>query len=586
MKRMHPGSLVITLAVVLSSLGPTRVAFGQQATWAPAGTLATSRARHTATLLANGKVLIAGGQRAGTFLNSAELYDPNTGTWSATGSMAQARIWHTATLLPNGRVLVVGGYNNGTYLSSAELYDPNAGTWSPAADMGTKRLNHTATLLGNGKVLVTGGDNTGLNPKLTQLYDPLAGTWSFSGFMSSSRYAHTATLLPNGKVLVAGGRDSPVLGQGTILSSVDLYDPGPGTWSPTGSMTAVRQEHNASLLANGKVLVTAGLGPGYKSSTEIYDPGAGTWSVTGALSVGRAFHTTTSLASGKAILVGGRGYAGTLPGAEIYDPDSGVWSAAASPQDARDAYTATSLSGGRAVLIVGGFQTPSTYVESAERYDERGGRGFGITHDPSLAFVTLSWLSGDLQAGYVLLRFNIDSGTQTELGPIGASALSFNDSGPFSETAYCYLLVPYDAGGNTLGLSDLMCWVPNSNTLTFSFTTRLNQSTIASLNWSPVAGADNYTLWAVPLDSSAPRERLIRGVTATDDTGGVNTCYYVVPVQGGSPLGQSTVECAFPGISTLNTAGSTAGLSLEEVAPRALRPAGPGQADPRVAAPR
>jgi hypothetical protein len=480
-------------------------------------------------------------------------------------------------------VLVVGGYN-GTHLSGAELYDPLAGTWSLAVGMGTTRQNHTATLLGNGKVLVTGANTDGSSPRTAQLYDPLAGTWAVAGLMSDPRFDHSATLLPNGKVLVVGGRSVETLGQGTIWASADLYDPGPGTWSITGSMAAVRQLHTASSLADGKVLVTAGLGPGYLTRTEIYDPVAGTWSVTGDLSVGRAFHSATSLASGRVIVVGGRGYAGTLPGAELYDPVSGVWSATGSPQDARDMHTATSLSGGRAVLIASGWRVPSGNVGSAERYDERGGRGFGITHDPSLAFVTLSWLSGDVQAGYVLLRFNMDSGTQTELGPIGAGALTFNDSGPFSETVYCYVLVPFDAGGNMLGLSDLVCWVPNSNTLTFAFTTRLNQSNIAWLNWSAVAGADNYTLWAVPLDGSAPRERLIRDIAATDNTGGVNTCYYVVPVQGGSPMGQSTMECAFPGVSTMSTAGSTA--ALHEVAAAALQVAGSRQVDPRAVAPR
>jgi hypothetical protein len=544
------------------------------AIWTPAGTLVTPRNRPTATLLANGKVLIAGGQNGSTFLNTAELYDPTTATWSATGSMAQARIWHTATLLPNGRVLVVGGNSNGTDLSGAELYDPNTGTWSPAAGLGTKRRTHTATLLGNGKVLVTGGDTTGLNPKLTQLYDPLANTWSYSGFMSSTRYDHTATLLANGKVLIAGGRNMPVLGQGQALASADLYDPGPGTWSATGSLNAARQLQTANLLANGKVLVAAGQGPGYLATTELYDPNVGTWSLTGSLSIGRSFHSGTALASGKAIVVGGRGYAGTLPGAELYDPDSGVWSATGSPQDARDMSTATSLAGGRAVLIAGGYRLSYGDVGSAERYDERGGRGFAITHDPSLAWVTLSWLSGDVQAGYVLLRFNMDSGTTTELGPIDGDALTFNDSGPFSETLYCYVLLIYDSGGNQLGNSDVLCWAPNTASLAFAFTTRLNQSGTASMNWTAVDGADGYTLWALPMDGSAARERSLRQVTnVTDDTGGINTCYYLIPTQGGTSLGYSTVECAWPGMSTLSSAGSTAGRSLQDVAAGARRAA-------------
>ena len=111
---------------------------------------------HTATLLPNGKVLVAGGYNGGA-LTSAELYDPASGTWTATGSLNTARYDHTATLLPNGKVLVAGGISNGSDLTSAELYDPASGTWTATGSLNTARYEHTATLLPNGKVLVAGG---------------------------------------------------------------------------------------------------------------------------------------------------------------------------------------------------------------------------------------------------------------------------------------------------------------------------------------------------------------------------------------------------------------------------------------------
>jgi hypothetical protein len=119
------------------------------------GSLGTAREVHTATLLPNGKVLVAAGYN-GSYLASAELYDPASGTWSATGSLATARYLHTATLLPNGKVLVAGG-DNGVSLASAELYDPESGSWTATGSLVTPRDSHTATLLAEGKVLMAGG---------------------------------------------------------------------------------------------------------------------------------------------------------------------------------------------------------------------------------------------------------------------------------------------------------------------------------------------------------------------------------------------------------------------------------------------
>ncbi|MGH8094559.1 MAG: kelch repeat-containing protein [Chthoniobacterales bacterium] len=181
------------------------------------GSLATAREFHTATLLPNGMVLVAGGN--GNFLASAELYDPATGTWTATGSLATARALHTATLLPNGMVLVAGGVGNPGYLASAELYDPATGTWTATGSLATGRDYHTATLLPNGMVLVAGGsDNNALAS--AELYDPATGIWTATGSLATARYYHTATLLSNGMVLVAGGVDNT----NSPLASAELYD--------------------------------------------------------------------------------------------------------------------------------------------------------------------------------------------------------------------------------------------------------------------------------------------------------------------------------------------------------------------------
>ena len=188
-----------------------------------------TRVHATATLLANGMVLIAGGYNGaipatppptdpdagffytGTFPATAELYDPGTGTFTATGSLNAAREGHTATLLPNGLVLITGGNDSDLSLqrlASAELYDPGAGTFTAAASMAVPREGHTATLLPNGMVLIAGGNpgtypatDSGYNPASAELYDPGTGTFTATGSLNTARDNHTATLLQNGMVL-------------------------------------------------------------------------------------------------------------------------------------------------------------------------------------------------------------------------------------------------------------------------------------------------------------------------------------------------------------------------------------------------
>jgi N-acetylneuraminic acid mutarotase len=334
--------------------------------WTVTGDLGTARSYHTATLLTNGKVLVAGGADNSGVLSSAELYDPATGTWTATGSLGTVRDSHTATLLTNGKVLVVGGVNNSGSLSSAELYDPASGTWTATGSMGSVRFFHTATLLPNGKVLVAGGLNiTSLSS--AELYDPATGSWSTTGSLGTARRNHTATLLPSGKVLVAGGFN------GGDLSGAELYDPATGSWSTTGSLGTARDSHTATLLPSGKVLVAAGFNGAYVSSAELYDPATGSWSTTSNnLGTARDFHTATLLPSGKVLVVGGyNGITGALSSAELYDPATGSWSITGSMGTARAAHTATLLPSGK-VLVAGGA-IAGGISSSVELYDPATG---------------------------------------------------------------------------------------------------------------------------------------------------------------------------------------------------------------------
>jgi len=334
------------------------------------GSLGTARTSHTATLLLNGKVLVAGGFGGGLSADIAELYDPASGIWTAGGSFATGgRYGHTATLLPNGNVLVAGGSNHD--FTSAELYNPATGTWTVTGRLGSGRHGTTATLLPNGKVLVAGGRDEsppfGGNWLVSaELYDPATGTWTATGSLASARGYHVATLLANGKVLVAGGYN------GNYLASAELYDPASGSWSATGNLVTARDGGTATLLPNDKVLVAGGFGGGGFSdvlgSAELYDAASGSWTATDSLETARQVHTATLLPNGQVLVAGGFDTSNSsIANAELYDATSGSWTATGSLATGRANHTATLLPDGQ-VLVAGGEDGGIAALASAELY--------------------------------------------------------------------------------------------------------------------------------------------------------------------------------------------------------------------------
>ena len=229
-------------------------------------TMTAMRLNATATLLGNGKVLIAGGENSSGALNTAELYDPASDTFTATGNLNDARSCATATLLISGQVLIAGGKNGSTVLNSAELYDANAGTFTPTGSLNTARTGATATLLVSGKVLAAGGSSDGtaagaLNS--AELFDPNVGTFTLSGSkLTTNRYKGTATLLANSIVLLVGGDGA---------TSAELYDAEGDKFTSTGSLAQADKSVTATLLNNGDVLVV-GLTTGGAADAELYAP--------------------------------------------------------------------------------------------------------------------------------------------------------------------------------------------------------------------------------------------------------------------------------------------------------------------------
>jgi hypothetical protein len=256
------------------------------------GPMTNARWSHTATLLLDGRVLVAGGftdpttnANAQPVLDTAEIYDPATGLWTAVGSMSTRRALHVAALLPDGRVLVAGGRtcngppplacNSAFTTRTAEIFNPATGTWTPTANMNSDRTTTSAVLLLDGRVLVPAGFPGGQNTAET--YNPSTGTWTATGPMSMNRARQGAMLLPDGTALVAAGSTGP----GTHLTS-DTYNPATNTWTPAGNVLQTRFNYFFTELPNGKVLIAGGANAA-ASSAEVYDPSTRTWADAGTM---------------------------------------------------------------------------------------------------------------------------------------------------------------------------------------------------------------------------------------------------------------------------------------------------------------
>jgi Galactose oxidase, central domain len=345
------------------------------------GSMQFARRRHTATRLANGRVLIAGGANGTGTLATAELFNSATGTFTRTGNMRIARAGHRASLLANGKVLVTGGTNSTGTLATAELFNPATGTFTRIGNMGTARVGHTATLLANGKVLVAGGGNA-----KAELFNPSTGVFTSTKPMIAARMGHTATLLKNGKVLLAGGTES----NGTALG--DLFDPATATFSPTATGGTQALWLAAALLQDGRVLLAGGeltllisgpprylFGPKSSSLAILFRTSDESFFAATHMSVDRAFHTATRLGDGEVLIAGGasvrsfvlnsdpRTSVTPLASAELFNPTSVTFTYIGDMTTARSWHTATLLGNGK-VLVVGGVGVNGNVLSTAELY--------------------------------------------------------------------------------------------------------------------------------------------------------------------------------------------------------------------------
>ena len=324
---------------------------------AASGTIAlsTPRAVHQATVLGDGRVLITGGctlAGCGGFDQgrTSEVYDPSRGAFTRGAAMTSPRAGHTATLLADGRVLVAGGYpgEGRAALRSAEVFDPRSSSFRAVASMSTGRADHTASLLPDGRVLIAGGTTNARTPlATTEYFDPSTGRFTVGGDLRLGRTGHAAVSTPHGLLLVGGTSDGDTAQVSTDLSVGSGWQPGP-------PLLTARVKHAAVGLPDGRVLVVGGSttteGRELLDTTEILDVRVGRSTPGPRLSEGqyKLAGAVAELTDGRVVIAGGQRI-------DVFDPANGrITVVGGDPVPRRSFVTASPLSRDR-VLVAGGY---------------------------------------------------------------------------------------------------------------------------------------------------------------------------------------------------------------------------------------
>ena len=460
-----------------------------------------SREYPTATLLADGRVLVMGPQNA-----TGEIFDPTgnngAGSFTTTASAANNIYYRPATLLNDGRVLFSGGsYDEGGYYATAEIFDPAGdggdGSFTATGAMANERYRHTTTRLADGRVLIAAGSVTDGSGTEAEIFDPDTGSFTATGSLNNTaRYGHTATLLPDGRVLFTGGySDGP-------LNTAEIFDPAGngdvGSFTATGTLTNARYRHTATLLFDGRVLITGGTDGSSLNSAEIFNPagngGVGSFSSTDSLAGARSNHAAILLADGRVLINGGKNSV-NLTSAEIFDPagsgGDGSFTATGSLTTSRREHAVTLLADGRALIVGGGI--------TAEIYYPVGWQDYSLTISSVASYnitdtgATVSWftnLPATTSLDYGNFPHGVDSGTVLSPALTQLHVVSMSDLDPVS--TYSYELVSQAVDGSSAN-DDGGFNVPSSASITID-----EDTTSAGVDPSQADGSTTFAIATQP----------------------------------------------------------------------------------------